>query len=264
MEVKEIKCVSILNPSKIPGVDYCINPYTGCSHACSYCYADFMAKYAYRRTEDWGRFVHVKVNAVKALEKQIGSMKKGIVFMSSVTDPYQPLEKEYKLTREIIRVLLRYGFPVSIQTKSSLVLRDMDLLKKFKDLSVGFTIAGDDSLARFEPGASKISERISALEELHNNGIRTYVFIGPVLPFVTRPLEIIKTTQKFTDYYLVDRLNLKGNTWIKMQKFLLEYDRELIPRWHRALRRGSDYYKKVKQEVLEYCEKESIECRFCY
>lgn len=264
MQVKEIRCGSILNPSKLPGIDYCINPYTGCSHACNYCYADFMAKHAYKSTDDWGKFVNVKINAVEVLEKQIGKARKGLVYLSSVTDPYQPIEKGYKLTRELLRILLRYDFPVSIQTKSELVLRDMDLIKKFKDIRVGFTITGDDSLARFEPGASPASKRISALQELHKNGIKTYVFIGPVLPYLTRPLDIIKETSGFTDYYLIDKLNLKRNTWFKMQRFLLEYNRELIPKWRLALRRGSDYYRKIKQDVTEYCKKENIDCTFCY
>ncbi len=263
--VAEVKCGSILNPSKIPGMDYCINPYTGCSHGCRYCYADFMAKYAYRQPEDWGKFLHVKINAAEVLLRQITKMKRGTVYMSSVTDPYLPEEREYKLTRDILRILLRYNFPVVIQTKSSMVLRDLDLLKKFSSAEVGFTITLDDELAKkFEPGASPSTERINALKKIRETGIKTYVFIGPVLPYLSEPLDIIRQTQRFADYYLIDRLNLKGNTWSKIRKFLAGFDRNLIPKYREILYRKSSYYRDLKQEILTYCKKQKIECRFCY
>lgn len=210
MMVREIVCKSVLNKSGIPGVDYCVNPYTGCSHACRYCYASFMKKYTGHR-EPWGSFVDAKVNAADVLERQLVKAAKGQVYMSSVTDPYQPAENRYGLTRKCLEILLKHQFPVSIQTKSSLVLRDMDIIKKFKSIEVGFTICMDDGhAAGLEPGASPPSERVEALRKLHEAGIRTYVFIGPVIPGVSDAAGIVKKTYGWTGHYFIDRLNMKG------------------------------------------------------
>ncbi len=95
MTIKEIKVKSVLTKTGIPGVDYCINPYVGCSHSCRYCYATFMTRYS-GHTEAWGEFVDIKVNAPEVLEKEIKRKKKGRVIISSVTDAYQPVEGKYQ------------------------------------------------------------------------------------------------------------------------------------------------------------------------
>ncbi len=221
MIVKKVNCKSVLNRSGIHGVDYCINPYTGCSHACKYCYATYMKKYT-NHSEPWGSFVDVKVGAPGVLEKQIKE-KRGNIYFSSVTDPYQPLERKYKITRKCLEVLLMRQFPVSIQTKSSLVLRDLDLIKRFGSVEVGFTICMGDKDARcLEPGASPPSERIKALKQFHEAGIRTYVFMGPVIPGVSDPEDIVKKTLDWTDHYFIDRLNIKGLA-MKMERPSDEY-----------------------------------------
>ncbi|RLI98397.1 MAG: radical SAM protein [Candidatus Aenigmatarchaeota archaeon] len=210
MIVKEVKCRSVLNASKLPGIDYCINPYTGCGHGCRYCYADFMRKYA-KRPEAWGSFVDVKVNAPDVLRKQMRSMSEGTVYFSSVTDPYQPLERKYELTRRCLGVLAGHGFSVSIQTKSALVLRDMDMIKGFKSIEVGFSICmNDHDAARLEPGADPPSERIKALKNIHSKGVRTYVFLAPVIAGITDYPKIIEDTFKWADHYFIDRLNMRG------------------------------------------------------
>lgn len=145
--IKEIEAKSILTKSGIPGVDYCINPYVGCFHACKYCYATFMKRFT-GHTEAWGSFVDVKVNAPDVLQKQLKNKVKGRVMVSSVTDAYQPIEAKYKLTRKCLEILLQNQFPVDILTKSPLVLRDLDLIKKFKDIEVGVTITTNDDKIR--------------------------------------------------------------------------------------------------------------------
>src|SRR3990172_5539619 len=145
--IREIKAKSILTKSGIPGVDYCINPYVGCSHGCRYCYATFMKKYT-GHTEPWGSFVDVKINAPEILQKQLKRAKRGRVLISSVTDAYQPIESKYKLTRQCLEILLQSQFPVDILTKSPLVLRDTDLIKKFKDIEVGITITTNEEKIR--------------------------------------------------------------------------------------------------------------------
>ena len=118
------RCKTILSPSRIGGVDYAVNPYIGCEHGCVYCYARFMSRLGHRG-EEWGSFVDVKVNAPQVLRAEAVRRKPGRVLLSSVTDPYQPVERRFKLTRSILRILLDYGYPIVVQTKSTLVLRDI-------------------------------------------------------------------------------------------------------------------------------------------
>jgi DNA repair photolyase len=134
MKVQEITAKSVLNPSKI--LDFCLNPYTGCAISCKYCYARLFMKRYSGHHEPWGAFVDVKVNAPELLKKQLLRAKRGSVWISSVCDPYQPLEAKYRLTRRCLVELLEHQFPVFVQTKSKLVLRDLDLFKKFHDIEV--------------------------------------------------------------------------------------------------------------------------------
>jgi DNA repair photolyase len=204
-KVAEIQAKSILNKSKI--FDYCVNPYTGCQVNCRYCYARlFMRRYS-GHSEPWGAFVDVKINAPELLKKQTARAKKGTVWVSSVCDPYQPLESTYRLTRQCLVVLAEKQFPVSIQTKSVLLLRDLDVFEKFERIEAGMTITTDDEkIARvFEPGASSVRERIGALEKIHSQGVRTFVFIGPLLP--GNPEKLVAALEGKVDKILIDRMN---------------------------------------------------------
>jgi DNA repair photolyase len=203
--IREIRAKSILNKSKI--YDYCVNPYTGCQVNCRYCYARlFMRRYSGHK-EPWGGFVDVKVNAPELLRKQLARAKRGTVWLSSVCDPYQPLEAKYRLTRRCLAVLAEAGFPVNLQTKMTLVLRDLDIIERFQEIEVGMTLTTDDDrIARmFEPGASPVGERIAALEKIHSRGIRTFAFVGPLLP--GGPEGIISALAGRVDKILVDRMN---------------------------------------------------------
>jgi DNA repair photolyase len=157
--------------------------------------------------EPWGEFVDVKVNALDLLRRQLERAKKGTVWISSVCDPYQPLEAKYRLTRGCLEELVKKQFPVNIQTKSKLVLRDLDLFQQFETIDAGFTIATDDErIARlFEPQASPVKERINALETMHDSGIRTFAFIGPLLP--GNPEHLAKNLVGKVDYVYIDRMN---------------------------------------------------------
>jgi DNA repair photolyase len=224
--IKEIKVKSVLTKSGIPGADYCINPYVGCAHGCRYCYAAFMKRFT-NHTEPWGCFVDVKINAAEVLEKQLKRTEKGSVIISSVTDAYQPIESRYKITRKCLEAFLQHQhqFSVDILTKSPLVLRDMDLIKRFKDIYVGITITTDDEGMRkiFEPNAPSISARINALKKLHDNGVSTYVFIGPVLPM--NPEALVERIKPYADSIIIDRMNYASKTiriyrQLKLEKWL--------------------------------------------
>jgi len=186
MKITEITCKSILTKSGIEGIDYAINPYVGCGHGCVYCYARFMKRFTGHR-EKWGEFVDVKVNAAEVLARQMRRAKQGTIAFGTVTDAYQPLEKKYKITRACLEVLLPYDFPISILTKSALVLRDLDLLRRLKDVEVGFTVTTlDDEVRRvFEPRSSPVPARLEALAKLAEAGVKTWAFCGPLLPFLS-------------------------------------------------------------------------------
>jgi DNA repair photolyase len=209
--IKENFARSILSKSGIPGIDYCLNPYTGCAHGCKYCYASFMKRFT-GHLEAWGAFVDVKINAPEVLCRQLKRAPRGNVMISTVTDPYQPLEDQYKITRRCLEVLLEHQLPVSILTKSALVLRDLDLLKKFREIEVGVTVTTDDDKIRraFEPNAPPIEARIRALKELSGNGIKTFVFIGPVLPM--NPEALVGQIKPFIQSALIDRMNYASKT----------------------------------------------------
>jgi len=163
-------------------------------------------------TEAWGSFVDVKVNSPEVLQRQLQRKARGRVMISSVTDAYQPIEAKYKLTRKCLEVLLQYQFPVDILTKSPLVLRDLDLIKEFKDIEVGVTVTTNDEKIRkvFEPKAPSITARINTLKKLHNNGINTYAFIGPVLPM--NPEALLENINPHVDSIIIDRMNYTSKT----------------------------------------------------
>jgi len=203
MKIQEISVKSVLSKSQV--YDYTVNPYRGCSNACRYCYAAFMKRFTGHR-EPWGEFVDVKINAPEVLAKEIRRKPMGRVWVSGVCDPYQPVEKRYRLTRKCLEILLRSDWPVTIQTKSPLVVRDLDILKTSEKVEVGFSITTAEEKIRrvFEPKASPISERINALRSLHTNGIKTFVMIAPILPGAEKlPRELAGVV----DFVLVDRLN---------------------------------------------------------
>jgi len=230
--VKEVYAKSILSPSRI--YPWVINPYTGCQHGCSYCYARFMKRVTGHK-EPWGGFVDVKINAPDLLRVEIQKKKRARVWLSGVCDPYQPLEKKYRLTRQCLEILVQQEWPVIIQTRSPLVLRDMDIILTARDVEVGLSVTtADDNIRKlFEPDAPPIPDRIQALEELHNAGIRTYAMIAPVLPGAEGLAGLLKGK---VDYVLVDRMNYHYADWV-YRKYGLE--EELT----------DDLYFRVRQEL---------------
>lgn len=211
-KINIIQAKSIFTKSGLPGSDWVINPYNGCLFGCMYCYAAQIARWKHP-DEEWGTYLDVKINAPELLKKELTNLEKrlkaknfGPVFFSSVTDPYVGMEAKYQLTRKCLDVLADFGYEgnISIQTKSPLVTKDIDVLKRLKDVAVGFTVTTlDDKVSRFlEVMAPPVSSRIQALKQLHNAGISTYAFVGPLLPHFT------SNTQKINE--LLDELQKVG------------------------------------------------------
>jgi len=244
MIVREIPVKTILSVSQI--YDYVVNPYTGCQHACSYCYARFMKRFTGHK-EPWGEFVDVKINAPELLKKEITRKKPGRVWISGVCDPYQPLESKYKLTRQCLEILQQHSWPVTVQTRSPLVLRDIDVFKKMSDVEVGLTITtANDSIRRlFEPRAPPVQSRIKALAELHAQGIRTYAMIAPMLPGAQ---DLIPALAGKVDYIIVDRMNYHHADWVYKKYGLKEGY-------------GNDFFYRTSRELASKCRRLGIDCR---
>jgi DNA repair photolyase len=156
---------------------YTANLYKGCTHGCVYCYAPSLT----HDERKWGSYVDVKVNAPEVMARELRELRKDMVFLSSASDPYQPVEAKYGITRRCLEKLLSSGFPVSILTRSPLVLRDLDLLLKFGWVRVGMSIT-TVPVKRFEPGVPPLQRRIETLKRLARAGIRTWVSLAPVIP----------------------------------------------------------------------------------
>ncbi len=263
MEVKEVKCKTLMTKSK-GGPDYTINPYRGCNHGCVYCYAPYFL----REKREWGTFVDVKINAPEILKKEILRNKKGKIMISIVTDPYQAVESRYKITREILHGMSK-DFFVSILTKSNLVLRDIDLLKKLNcDVGLTITTVDEDFAKVFEPNAPSPKERLNVLSYLKISGIKTYIFFGPMLPFVS-DANLDRTVSKFAlakpDKVYVDRLNIKSHYhWDRIKSVLEAKYPDMVEKWRQVLFTENDYYENLKQRVSEVLKRYDIKYELCY
>jgi len=177
--------------------------------------------------EEWGEFVDVKINIADRLRNQIKRSKPGVVMLGTVTDAYQPLEKNFRLTRLCLEILSDFDFPVFIQTKSDLILRDVDLLKRIKQKQIGFTITSPhpDVEKLFEPHASSLERRFEALIKLRENGIFPFVFFGPILPYFSDDVKSLKLLfkrlqeMKINKVYL-DKMNYLKGKWRRIGPLL--------------------------------------------
>ena len=197
-----------------------------------------------------GEFVDVKINAPDLLKHEINKMSPRRVWVSGVCDPYQPLETAYELTRKCLEILVQYGWPITVQTKSPLVLRDIDLFRKSDKIEVGLSVtSADDEIRRlFEPGAPSIKERLKALEELHLVGIRTYAMVAPMLPGAEELADGLKGK---VDYVLIDRMNYHYGDWV-YRKHNLES----------AM--GNDFFLSKGKDLASAFAKQGVECRVLF
>lgn len=247
MNIREIKAKSILSKSQV--YDYALNPYVGCQHGCVYCYAKFMKRFTGHR-ERWGEFVDVKINAPELLAQEVKRKKVGRVWISGVCDPYQPLEKRYMITKRCLDILVENGWPFTVQTKSSLVLRDIETLKRANNIEVGFTITTADERIRriFEPGAPPLRERIEALANLHSEKIRTFVMVAPILPGAE---DLVNALKGKVEYVILDRLNYHYADWA-YKRYGLQWAME------------DSFFSQKGEELRRAFEREGIPCQIVF
>ncbi|MEM2022013.1 MAG: radical SAM protein, partial [Zestosphaera sp.] len=256
-----IRASSALSRSSLPDLDYALNPYVGCYHKCRYCYARSYCRYEEPRTR-WGDVIYVKGNVVNLLRGEVRRLRAGAVGVSTVTDPYQPIDALTGITRKCIDLLLKSGFRVVIQTKSPLVLRDLDLLKLRPDLvEVGFTITSlDDHLVKgVEVRAPPPSARVNALRRVAEVGVRTWVFLGPIIPGLNDDLRgierVIDVAQETNSTLYYD--------WLRFRDELDAFFKSigLSPTHYVRQSRYSEWRRVVEEGILRICRDKSVVCK---
>ncbi|HJZ55677.1 MAG TPA: radical SAM protein, partial [Gemmataceae bacterium] len=185
------------------GFEWTCNPYVGCTFGCSYCYAAYLPQNR-RPVEEWGRWFAAKKNAAELARQQAHKVAGQCVYMSSVTDPYQPAERGLMLTRGILEALIPHQPRLVIQTRGPLVMRDVDLLVQFRSVRVNLSIPTDSERVRqqFEPKAPPLERRWEAIGELRAAGVPVGVCVTPTLP-IENPARFAKRLSEFRPEVLV-------------------------------------------------------------
>ncbi len=251
MKITTVPSRTFLSASKIPGTDYALNPYVGCPHRCLYCYAEYMRKFT-GHAEPWGEFLDVKLCQTPLPAAKLFGRR---VLLSSVTDPYNPFEKKYEVTRGLLKQLVPCRAQVSILTKSALVVRDMDLLTQLPGCEVAFSFSTADERVRqlLEPGASPVAERVRALTQLRAAGISTAVMAAPLLPGISDWKEIVDICAPVTDVFRFDSLNMRPSFQHKLMDFIDVYYPHLLPLYNEIYLQGKHtYWQKLTREIETY------------
>jgi len=257
MKIDKIKTGDIATKSKLPASDFVINPYVGCPHACKYCYARFMRRFA-NHSEPWGEFLDVKISDRPLNLKKLTGKS---IFLSSVTDCYNKYEKEFGITRGILEQMTDLNAGITISTKSDLILRDMDILKRLKNLTVAFSINTlDEDFRKDMDKASPIKDRLAALGALYDNGIRTVLFMSPIFPHITDFAEIIEATRDYVRRYWFENLNLRGG----YKGVILDYIKTKRPDLYGEYLdifcggKGDDYWNDLEKSIAGYCAENGV------
>lgn len=262
--IEEIQVKKALNKIKATGritlpFQWDLNIYRGCEHNCHYCYAMYSHSYLEEKgnpslspNKECAFFqkIYVKTNIEEALEKQLGakSWKKEVINIGGVCDSYQPAEANYKLMRKILRLMIEYKNPITISTKSELILRDYDLLLELAELTyvniAGTVTTMDEKLSSvLEPGASSPEKRFSVLRAFKDTAAFTGLHMMPILPFLTDSPQNLEQTLSLAseckvDYVLPGVLYLRGETRKHFFNFLKSNFPELLDPYHRLYSKG--------------------------
>lgn len=257
MIVKIKKVKDYVTKSKIG--EYAINPYIGCPHKCKYCYASFMKRFT-NHPEEWGEFIDIKLCDKKINQ---GKLEGKNVFMSSVTDCYNPYEAKYKITRNLLEQLIDVDCRLQISTKNKLILRDLDVLKQMKHLNVAMSVNTlDENFRKDMDRASSISERLQTLKTLYEAGIYTILFMSPIFIGITEWEAIIKETREYINEYWFEDLNLRGAYKYTILKYVEEKYPNVYPMYEEIyIKRNPQKLINMDNEIKEYCHKNKINYR---
>jgi DNA repair photolyase len=264
MEYGTMLCRTALSPSRLPGLKYSLNPYFGCEHGCLYCYARSVF-HDEEIAQTWGTFVKAKSNIPETLARELRRKDKGTIGLSTVTDPYQPVESRLQLTRACLQVLKNCGFKVSIQTKSSLVLRDIDLISgPMFEVGVTITTMNPELAGKMEPRASPPDERQQILESYRERKVETWIFLGPIIPDVNDRIEdieqIVRVAKATSSRLLFDKLNLRPWVLQSLAPFLAEEAPESLENLPVLLSGRSGYWNEISAKVGSLCRDLGVRC----
>lgn len=242
----EIASRAALTKTGIPVAEYSINPYIGCGFGCKYCFAQFIGAFKYKNGI-WGRDVWVRKNIPQQLNRELYKITKHTVFLSSSCDPYQPAEKIYELTRKMLKTLITHRKNIYIMTKSTLIARDLELLKQSKELKLNITVTTDREDVRkvIEPYSPPTEKRLDTVKLLKRAGIDTNIFVGPVLPMNPMKLALmIKETGSKVHMDSLNYPNMVRNIFSKNN-------------WTKYL--NSSYFEEVKQIFIDILGYERVQ-----
>jgi len=214
------------------------------------------------RGRAWGEFVEVKVDIPEVLARELRRASRGRVLVSSITDPYQPVERSYELTRRCLGLLASKGFEVTILTKSSLFKRDLDLMDEER-FEVGVTVTTIKAHRELEPFSDPPLRRLEALKEASEEGLSTFVFLGPLIPGVVDEEldEILELAYNAgASYVIVDKLNTKGDVVESIAKVLSE---ESVDKFLKALS-SKAWLEGMKVKIANMCGKLRLQYDFCF
>lgn len=244
--IRETRCSTLLHEMAFGSrTEYTVNQYRGCSHGCVYCYAPSLI----RDERSWGGYVDAKVNAASILDRELVRAKKQVVFVSSASDPYQPVEGRFKITRRVLEVLSKHRFPVLLLTRSPLVLRDLDILQSFEWVTVGFSISTVSSRF-YEPGVPSLEKRLETLCKLRDAGVRTWVSMAPIVPqLILTDLDFLFTKLKEAQVSAVTLGLLRFVGYEKSRDMFEERSGNLTGR---VMRDGTEIYEKIRTQAHSY------------
>jgi len=214
------------------------------------------------RGRAWGSFVEVKVNIPKVLASELRRVSRGRVLVSSITDPYQPIEKLYELTRSCLKLLASRGLEVTVLTKSSLFKRDLDLMDEER-FEVGVTVTTVKAYRELEPLSDPPLRRLEALKEASEEGLRTFVFLGPLIPGVVDEEldEILELAYNAgASYVIVDKLNTKGDVIESIARAL---DEKALDRFFEALSNKA-WLEGIRNRIARICDRLRLQYDFCF
>ena len=250
MKVSSYFYKPVLRPCRLKNLDYQVDPYIGCQHYCYYCYA------LEQMETDWTQEILMHSDIISQLSKELDSIIPQTIYMGYKTDPYQPCETVYCQTQKVLNLLFEKGFSASILTKSNLIVRDIDILKKMARPAVSISVAfNDDATCKlFEYNTMDTEARIDILRRFQAAGIRTGALICPVIPYITDVMPLIDLLEPYSDVIWIYGLNMENHSdrnWQNIQRILKAYFSSLEEKIEAAVFSKNHLYWTQLREMLE-------------